>query len=207
MQPSRHALAAMQRQPPAAASEPAPAPMHDAGADEGAPPPSWFPTRSAGSAVPIYDLRSGSYVHTPRSKKAARPRQAAPAQDAAVREAAAHHGVAARNTIRPTFTKAVRRPVDELARQPAALHRRGKLPLVSAEARHAATLSRQVAFEARFEPLVPTSDDLIPRCGDRGPRVINAPWGGMQHGDSWAAALCGGRAATRPGDAGAFARD
>ena len=183
--------------------------------EEATPLPPWFPGAAQEAASPVYDLQTGTYVHTARvSKRRASNRQGADLASAAgevarlnvSHEQNPHHGVAARARVRPTFSRAVRRPVDELARQPATLPRRGKLPQPSAEARQIAALSQLAAFEARLEPLVPTSDDLIPRCGDRGPRVINPPWSGAQHGDAWAAALCGGRASVLRGDGGAFAR-
>jgi hypothetical protein len=186
--------------------------------DDDAPLPPWFPTRDAAS-VPVFDLRSGSYVHEARSRCKPSDRtssgtdggsaNADPSSAGATGRHAAsnHHGVAARAKVRPTFTKAVRRPVDELARSPAALPRRGKIKQPSERARQIAAQSQRAAFEARLEPLVPTSDDLIPRCGDRGPRVLNPPWGGALHGDVWADALCGGRAGVRRGDGGAFTRD
>ena len=177
--------------------------------EEATPLPPWFPGAAQEAGRPVYDLQTGSYVHKARvSKRHTTIRQGADPASAAggVARLNPHHGVAARARVRPTFPRAVRRPVDELARQPATLPRRGKLPQPSAEARHIAALSQLAAVEARLEPLVPTSDDLIPRCGDRGPRVINPPWSGAQHGDAWAAALCGGRASVPRGDSGAFAR-
>ena len=165
--------------------------------------PPWFPRRER--PAPVYDVRAGSYVHKARPREGADPGAAAGLARVDTREQNPHHGIAARAKVQPTFPKAVRRPVDELARP--TLPRRGKLPQPSAHARQIAALSLRAAFEARLEPLVPTSDDLIPRCGDRGPRVLNPPWGGALHGDSWAGELCGGRASVPRGDGGAFARD
>eukprot|EP01043_Picozoa_sp_COSAG02_P003289 COSAG02_NODE_80_length_40128_cov_591.169002_7_plen_203_part_00 len=189
-----------------------PRPTEAAGLAEATPLPPWFPGGEA--ARPVYDLQTGSYVHKARANRRATPRERGDPAGAAggvarlgaSHEENPHHGVAARAKVRPTFPRAVRRPVDELARQPAALPRRGKLPQPSTQARQIAALSQQAAFEARLEPLVPTSDDLIPRCGDRGPRVLNPPWSGALHGDAWAAALCSGRASVPRGDGGAFAR-
>lgn len=173
---------------------------------DGPPLPSWFPRNDA--PAPVYDLRSGSYVHEPRprqkTKKSAVPGASGPNGPLST---ISHHGISARAKVRPTFSKAARRPVDELARAPATLPRRGKLRQPSAEARQMAAQRECAAFEARLEPLVPTSNDLIPRCGDRGPRVLNPPWGGALHGDTWARALCGSRASVPRGDGGAFARE
>jgi len=146
----------------------------------------WWPDREA--AVPVWDLRAGCYVHTRRPRKAP-----APADDAARRGEedgpVSHHGVRARRRVRPTFARAERRPFDGSA--PPELPRRGKIPPPSAQACAIAADALHAARVSMLVPVVPTCDDMNPRGHDRGPIVINAPFGGPG-GCSWAAALRGG---------------